>query len=167
MRNIDKYKDTLFDICVRDQNSFMVTKNGDILPCYWEKEDCKNCKFDKCFTPCKDLRMDWLNADFVPMFYIDYTDRAFLNTLLEGYNYFCRVYDSMGTCRLITSKSKPVVKNNRLYNFISYVDLTPFKVRLPFVGSTDHDEVWTLEEILSLPKREKYNHEDAQNYNRL
>ena len=49
----------------------------------------------------------------------------------------------------------------RLHNNISYVDLTPFKIKLLFIGNSDHAEVWTLEEILNLPERERYNHEDA------
>ena len=71
------------------------------------------------------------------------------------------MYDVGSTYHLIASKSKPNVKEGRLHNNISYVDLTPFKIKLPFIGSSDHSEVWTLEEILNLPERERYNHENA------
>lgn len=159
MKNIDKYKDILFDICVKNQNRFMVTEDGDIRIC---SSDCKNCKFNKESILCNKLRLNWLNADFIPTFYIDKYDKTFLlNALTEGYNYFCRVYDAGGTYRLIVSKSKPNVKEGRLHNNISYVDLTPFKIKLPFIGNSDHAEVWTLEEILNLPERERYNHENA------
>lgn len=155
MKNIEKYKDILFNICVKDQDHFMVTKNGDICTC---SSDCKNCKFDKESILCNKLRLNWLNADFIPTFYIDKADKTFLlNALKEGYNYFCRVYDVGGTYHLIVSKSKPNVKKGRLHNNILYVDLTPFKIKLPFIGSSDHSEVWTLEEILNLPEKEKYN----------
>ncbi len=162
MKNIEKYKDTLFDICVKNQNSFMVTKDGDICTCFWMiKENCKNCKFNKKFTSCKELKINWLNEDFIPTFYISQFDKTFLSALSEGYNYFCRVYDFGGTYRLITSKFKPKVEQGKMYKSIPYIDLTPFKIKLPFVGNIDHDEVWTLEEILKLPVRKEYNHEDA------
>lgn len=162
MKNIEKYKDILFNICVKDQDHFMVTKDGDICTCVWNKADCKNCKLYKKFISCKELRLNWLNEDFIPTFYIDKADKAFLlNALTEGYNYFCRVYNAGGIYHLIASKSKPDVKEGKLHNNISYVDLTPFKIKLPFIGSSDHSEVWTLEEILNLPERERYNHEDA------
>lgn len=140
----------------------MVTKDGNICACFWSKKNCKNCKFNKEFIPCKELRMNWLNEDFVPIFYIDQADKTFLlNAFAEEYKYFCRVYSAGGTYYLIASKSKPEVKDGRLHNNISYIDLTPFKIKLPFIGNKDHAEVWTLKELLNLPERKEYNHEDA------
>ena len=78
MKNIEKYKDILFNICVKDQDHFMVTKDGDIRTCVWNKADCKDCKLYKKFISCKELRLNWLNEDFIPTFYIDKADKAFL-----------------------------------------------------------------------------------------
>ena len=78
MKNIEKYKDILFNICVKDQDHFMVTKDGNIRTCVWKKADCKDCKLYKKFISCKELRLNWLNEDFIPTFYIDKADKAFL-----------------------------------------------------------------------------------------